>query len=285
MTLYPHWVESRDSVKYGAVTIYTYATDGRKEAVIDGSSMESITIPTDISVTSVTYNRDFEVGKFSTIMLPFAIDTLNVGGGSFYDVTGVADDFSNATIWHVNGSVAANTPYVVQTTAKNITFNGPVTLKATEENIYETRVNGKPWYFKGSYAKRVFSEGDPELGYAYGFVAKNVTINGHDFTAGKFVKAGTGAWLRPMRAYLVYDPSLAASKSAGLDRSTYMVPPEELEVLVVDPQGNVTQRDVLDTGTDEFRMDRWYDLQGRRLKGEPKTQGTYYHNGKREIVK
>ena len=285
ITLYPHWVESRDSVKYGAVTIYTYATDGRKEAVIDGSSMESITIPTDISVTSVTYNRDFEVGKFSTIMLPFAIDTLNVEGGSFYDVTGVADDFSNATIWHVNGSVAANTPYVVQTTAKNITFNGPVTLKATEENIYETRVNDKPWYFKGSYAKRVFSEGDPELGYAYGFVAKNVTINGHDFTAGKFVKAGTGAWLRPMRAYLVYDPSLAASKSAGLDRSTYMVPPEELEVLVVDPQGNVTQRDVLDTGTDEFRMDRWYDLQGRRLKGEPKTRGTYYHNGKRVIVK
>ncbi len=284
-TFYAKWIPEVETVQYGAITVYTYASDGHKEAVIDGASVDTISIPVDIEVTSVTYNRDFEIGKFSTIMLPFSIDTLNVDGGSFYDVTGVADDFSNATIWHVNGSVTANTPYIVQTTAKNITFTGNVTLKATERTIYESRVEGKPWYFKGSYAKRQFAEGDPELGYAYGFVAKDVNINGTDFEAGTFVKAGKNAWLRPMRAYLVYDPSFSASKSAGLNHGINMASPEEIEVLVVDPQGNVTQRGVLSPVPAESRMDRWYDLQGRRLNSKPETRGTYYHNGKRVIVK
>ena len=31
--------------------------------------------------------------------------------------------------------------------------------------------------------------------------------------------------------------------------------------------------------------DRWFDLQGRLLKGEPTVKGTYYHNGKAVVVK
>lgn len=32
-------------------------------------------------------------------------------------------------------------------------------------------------------------------------------------------------------------------------------------------------------------MDRWFDLQGRLLKGKPTVKGTYYHNGKAVVVK
>ena len=32
-------------------------------------------------------------------------------------------------------------------------------------------------------------------------------------------------------------------------------------------------------------MDRWFDLQGRLLKGKPTAKGTYYHNGKAVVVK
>lgn len=32
-------------------------------------------------------------------------------------------------------------------------------------------------------------------------------------------------------------------------------------------------------------VDRWFDLQGRLLKGKPTVKGTYYHNGKAVVVK
>ena len=32
-------------------------------------------------------------------------------------------------------------------------------------------------------------------------------------------------------------------------------------------------------------QDRWFDLQGRLLKGKPTVKGTYYHNGKAVVVK
>lgn len=31
--------------------------------------------------------------------------------------------------------------------------------------------------------------------------------------------------------------------------------------------------------------DRWFDLQGRLLKGKPTVKGTYYHNGKAVVIK
>ena len=33
------------------------------------------------------------------------------------------------------------------------------------------------------------------------------------------------------------------------------------------------------------REDRWFDLQGRLLKGKPTVKGTYYHNGKAVVIK
>lgn len=32
-------------------------------------------------------------------------------------------------------------------------------------------------------------------------------------------------------------------------------------------------------------VDRWFDLQGRLLKGKPTVKGTYYHNGKAVVIK
>ena len=282
LTLYPHWVEGLIVTTYGAVTVYIYA-DGHKEAVIDGASEETITIPEDIEVTSVTYNRSFTKGKSSTIVLPFDIDASKVGNAKFYKPSSISNDYKQISFDLAGDAVVANTPYIVIADQDGpITFEGPVTLKAS--TALEVSVGATNWVFKGSYAKRQFAEGDPELGYAYGFVAKDVNINGTNFEAGKFVKAGKNAWLRPMRAYLVYNGNSGAAKSAvGAGLAGEL--PDEINVVVQDEHGNVVERGVLNARTGEFRMDRWYDLQGRRLKGEPKTQGTYYHNGKRVIVK
>ena len=280
LILYPHWVEGLIKVeKFGGVTVYEY--ESHNEAVIDGSSLEAIDIPRNIKVSSLVYDRDFEIGKYSTIVLPFSIDSSNVENGTFYELTRISDGFDSIYVSAVK-NVAANTPYIMITRGSSLVFNDTVTLEKTSVN--DVRIGDSDWLFKGVYAKRQFAEGDPELGYAYGFVAKDVNINGTDFKAGKFVKAGKNAWLRPMRAYLVYNGNSGVAKSA-VGASLAGELPDEINVLARDEQGNVVERGVMNTRTGEFRMDRWYDLQGRKLNSKPETRGTYYHNGKRVIVK
>ena len=267
--------------KYGAVTITEKGST--RSAVVDASSQETLEIPENILVSSVQLDRTFEIGKYSTIVLPFSIDSSNVENGTFYELTRISDGFDSIYVSAVK-TVAANTPYIMIARGSRLVFNGSVTLEKTSFN--DVWIGNSDWLFKGVYAKRQFAEGDPELGYAYGFVAKDVNINGTDFKAGKFVKAGKNAWLRPMRAYLVYEGNTASGTAKSALGSGFEAElPDEINVMVQDEQGNVVERGVMNTRTGEFRMDRWYDLQGRRLKGEPKTQGTYYHNGSRVIVK
>lgn len=285
--LFPHWVKA---TSYGAVTVYTYENDdGRKEAVIDGSSEETITIPGDIEVSSVTYDRQFTKNQFSTIVLPFPIDTSNISGGSLYSLntvvkgpTGKWDTVKVSLI--TGGTTVANKPYLFKSKEGVLTFTGAVTLKNSSSKVDDVVDNGdgSTWTLKGVFSKKTFEDGDAELGRAYGFVAKATD----KFYAGQFAKAGVGAWLKPMRAYLVYDSGNSMGKSTGVGAMpSFADIPETIHVQVLDAQGNVTETGSLNTVTGEFKMDRWYDLQGRKLNAKPTVQGTYYHNGERVIVK
>ena len=283
LVLYPHWVESRDSVKYGAVTVYTYAVSGRVEAVIDGSSMDEIDIPEGFGVDTVIYNRTFEAGKHSTIVLPFSIGVNDVDGATFYELARVTKQdgkWKDVEVYAVeSGTLTANTPYIVTTTGSTVTFKVPVSFESTQTLDTAIVDNGDDshWEFRGTYKEIVFGN-LPEIGRAYGFAAEEKD-GAH---IGNFVKAGPRAWMRPMRAYLVYEP--AAENSSGKVASVFDIP-EEMEVLVRNEKDEVVERGVLNTRTGEIRMDSWYDLQGRKLNRKPQTQGSYYHNGSRVIVK
>ncbi len=284
-TFYAKWIPEVETVQYGAITVYTYASDGHKEAVIDGSSIETIDIPEGFDVTSVVYDRTFAAGKHSTIVLPFSIDVANTSGATFYGLSGVTKQdgkWKDVQVYEItSGNLSANTPYIVKTTDSTITFNGPVSFASTQalNPAVVDNGDGTRWEFRPSYEKIVF--GDlPEIGRAYGFAAEDKD----GAKIGSFVKAGPLAWMRPMRAYLVYEGNSGMTKSAlGSGFETEL--PDEINVVVQDEQGNVVERGVLDTRTGEFRMDSWYDLQGRKLNRKPQTQGTYYHNGSRVIVK
>ena len=283
LVLYPHWVEKRDSVKYGAVTVYTYAVSGRVEAVIDGSSMDEIDIPEGFGVDTVIYNRTFEAGKHSTIVLPFSIGVNDVDGATFYELARVTKQdgkWKDVEVYAVeSGTLTANTPYIVTTTGSTVTFKVPVSFESTQTLDTAIVDNGDDshWEFRGTYKEIVFGN-LPEIGRAYGFAAEEKD-GAH---IGNFVKAGPRAWMRPMRAYLVYEP--AAENSSGKVASMFDIP-EEMGVLVRNEKGDVVERGVLNTRTGDIRMDSWYDLQGRKLNRKPESQGTYYHNGSRVIVK
>ena len=99
------------------------------------------------------------------------------------------------------------------------------------------------------------------------------------------MKAGPRAYIPAMRAYLVYKESNGGAKSAsGLGYGTESLP-ETIGVVLMDAQGNVTEKGTLNTVTGRIHMDRWFDVQGRVLKNKPTIKGRYLHNGRLEVVK
>ena len=61
--------------------------------------------------------------------------------------------------------------------------------------------------------------------------------------------------------------------------------PSVIDVEITDENDNVLKIGKLNTVTGKVRVDRWFDLKGRKLNAEPKNSGSYYRNGKRVIVK
>ena len=286
ITLYAKWIPDEPVVtQYGGITVTTYS-DGTASAEIDDTSFETVEITTDVVVNSISFSRVFSNGKMSTVMFPFSIDTSEVAGGKFYELVEFSNEGSRWTATAQEpeaGTIVANKPYLLMPTANGtLSFNlkDPVTFNTS--NMQPTVIGN--WEFKGTYSYHRFTTDDPEFGRAYGFAA--AASNGIE--VGQFVKAGSGAWLRPMRAYLVNN----SGKSGGLTRSVsarrvmdVSELPETIDLTLKDNHGNVVGTGTLNTRTGEFKANSWFDLRGRRLNGKPTTKGTYYNNGRKVIIK
>lgn len=284
--LYPHWVKA-SSVRvthYGAVTVYEYVDD-KTVAEIDGDYTGPDTVDiSDVHVDEVVFIRKFEVGKMSTIMLPFAIDTSKVTGGTFYRFKRVEGEEGSRKVYVgkiKTEQMAASTPYLVMPTASEITFEGNVIFN-TDVEPAENLTNGA-WELKGVYAYTEFGEliENNKNDDFYGFAAQERD----GAKVGQFVKLGN-AKSPALRAYLVEHKGVALAKSVGETLgSRNWAFANEIDVVIVDEEDNVVETGKLNTVTGEFRMDHWFDLNGRKLNAKPTTRGTYYHNGERVIVK
>lgn len=271
-------------LKYGAVNVSV----DRSLATIDGAYVndDEVEIGFDVAVDTVVFTRTFVSGAASTMMLPFSIAVENVEGAKFYGFSQMVKDENGkwtAGVSEVTGTLEANTPYLVKPTQTSLVFHGEVTLNTTGTKV--STVDAYPeWEFRGTYRHFVFGE-EGIAGTAYGFVAKDTTLSGKHFDAGQFVKAGPRAYIPAMRAYLVYNESNGGAKSAsGLGYGTESLP-ETIGVVLMDAQGNVTEKGTLNTVTGRIHMNRWFDVQGRVLKNKPTIKGRYLHNGRLEVVK
>jgi len=298
-------------------------------AIIDGSyganadEPEAVSIPADIEVNSVEMTREFPTGSdnaFSTTVLPFDVNTANVSGlRAVLRYNGIKNGstISMKVLWAEKGYIknkdgsdkeyehaqmAANTPYLVL--MKNSEFKlkseaYPITLKQTAPA--NTEIEGCNWVFHGTWKYKKWGSScstgkqdcDKETGFAYGFAASASEDNKID--VGTFVKVGEGAWIRPMRAYLVHKdklqtPRFARANGAYVKRPTVL--PEELPELmsiVIDGDGDENETTVIgqfNTRTGEFKMnyDRGkFDLKGRRVDGKNNARGAYY--GKKVLKK
>ena len=307
---------------YAAVQVFEDA-DGKTHAEIDGAydGMDAVALDEEITVESVVFNRKFPKGKYSTTVLPFDVNTENVEGldavlryNGIKTVNGVSsirmkvvwatDDWAvtNEVVNADGGykrysdvNLTANTPYLVQMGQENLKVNGGVTLKATAP----ANVSIDGWTFHGTWQyKKWGAPGvDSETGNAYGFAASS--SDDDKIKVGDFVRVGEGAWILPMRAYLVSTDILEGTSPAKLVRANgaYVKRPSvmqeelpEFMSIVIDGDGDENETTVIgqfNTRTGEFKMnyDRGkFDLKGRRVNSEKRNaRGAYY--GKKVLKK
>ena len=302
-------------------------TNNCNSAKFSGTSTEPVVIPAAIEVKAVSLERKFSAGKASTVMLPFDYTCNEADGGEFYDFAGVEKDkVTNqwvATMTKVN-QLKANTPYmfVAANDIDGITFTLPekVTLNTTGGGECQKADKGSHWTFKGTYSYMKWTsdtkdaeytkERADEIGKVYGFagVAKD------DIKLGDFVKAASGARIRPLTCYLIWNNT--PNSTRGMTRAAG---DEELPSSIVvrllsnigpgnqgddngnqgngddnqgngDDQGNddnggTTTIGTLDTETGEIDFGGWYTLSGRKLDTKPTQKGLYIHNGKKIVIK
>ena len=273
--------------RYAAINILEDQR-GKGVAVNGGyNGDEAIMITDSIEVDYVDYSRNFSTSGFSTIVLPFDVNTSNVSGlkkvAAFSEIRTNDDGRLVAVMSLVrkdsvgvpDTTLKANTPYMVLMNDGKFAVDGGVTLVPTVEPV----VRSGTWEFRGTLAKRVWAEGDADLGHVYGFAAEERPDQ--NIRIGQFVKAGAGAWIRPGRAYLINVPE-TQQNHVGAGRPAIaalpsVVLPEDMDVVIEESDGSTTFVGRFNARTGEFvkMKARTYDLKGRNVNGKPRVKGMF----------
>lgn len=294
-----HFAILDKSADYAAVGIFK-DEDGHSIASIDGNYGEdgSVNIDEEITVDSVIFERSFLKNTRSTIVLPFSVSTSQIKGLKEVLAFGkiVVENGQKAvgmnTVWDNTSSehvtLNAYTPYIVLMDGEKLDISGAVTLEVTRDAVDAGIEENSEWEFRGSLGYKKWADGDPELGSIYGFAASS-DENLH-IEVGDFVRAAAGAWIVPMRAYLVKKPSASTVRASGAyaartAASSVEELPERMSIVIIKNDENVENGEhttvigQFNTRKDPFRvnfMPRTYDLKGRFVGNGRKAKGVYY---------
>ena len=309
------------------VETYSYSGDKSYIIEYDDMPLGIKDVKTKQRTNYLRYNRPFTRDKAVTIMLPFDFrkndlrrgEYDNISEGKFYEFAGieevpfnmwiavmkeVGEEGSNET---TETTMKANTPYLFMPgeDAKYVYFtNGDdydqgfdIFTEGYERGNKQTEYDGSDgtyswnkWNFKGTYQPRYWSdsENSEEIGKVYGFAGANKEVDEQLVVAGDFVRAKSGAKIRPTSCYLMWAGS-EPSNARALTRSAAATEelPQSITVKLISASGETTAIGTLDTKTGEMTFDSesWYTLDGVRLSGKPSTKGIYINNGKKVVIK
>lgn len=283
----------------------TFSDDGENGLTLVATIHDDATtfsIPQDIKVDTVVFTRQFTAEGYSTITLPFSIESskINEGANTFAKLKEVKEEdgvFTDA-VGESTTSLEAYTPYLLTINSAELLVSGAVTLKKTPEKATTTVGD---WSFIGTMAKKRWQDDDKkqnagELGRVYGFAG---SANKNNLAIGSFVKAGNKVAILPLRAYLIYNGSEPEKKPAapGAEYAPAAVAsidklPESMRVIIVDPAPADTDEDDnqitaiknLKAPANIVKSDRWHDVTGRSMN-KPKAQGAYVNYRTPVIVK
>ena len=279
--------------EYAAIGIYKDGGDKLRAAIDGNFSGELAEVLTeDVKVESVEFNREFPKNAYSTVVLPFDVNTNDLEGVLkvlAFDGLTVDEKGQKAAgmkeVWSAETSteyvdLKAYTPYIMMMSGENLVIKSSVTLKKMEESV--AVVDG--WALRGTLEYKKWEENDPEIGIVYGFAAGADEDLG--VKVGDFVKVAAGAWINPMRAYLI---KVLPKKVAAHGAYVTPVPsiteelPDRMSIVIVkgDKNGEDVHTTVIgqfNTRASEFRMNfvpRTYDLKGRSVGEGRKARGVY----------
>ena len=257
-------------------------------ATFDMTSNTAVEVAKDIYVNTVNLTRTLASNKPCTVMFPFAATPDHIGGGTFYEFTGVTYDDGEGkwkatmTAKGTYDNLTANTPYLLVPSAT--AFDNDIYVSGmlnTTTGTRETTVGD--WTFKGVYAEKTWTAGD--VGNDYGFAATSGTATDGvtPVSGGDFVKIAAGAHIKPMRAYLTYTGSGNpwAASAPAMNRAASSLP-SSISVVLVEADGSTT---TVGTIHMERNAEGWYSLDGMQLDSKPTQKGLYIHNGRKEVVK
>ena len=287
-------------------------------------------ITTQLRVPLLRYKRTFTNGKPVTVMMPFNFtkSAFKKSGssdgltGHFYEFKGIHLDPPTSKWTAEMGepdnpettTMKANTPYLYVPDDEPeywyIDNGGSGVNIFTQDNGGGTKVTPydgsnesfrwNKWDFIGTYQPRYWYDGSDsehpaenigELGKVYGFAgATKVYNNTITVEAGDFVRAKSGAKIRPTSCYLMwtgYEPDYAPARGLTRGAAADEEMPQRITVKLVSARGEITGIGEIDTTTGEvsFDSEAWYTLDGVRLSGQPSTKGIYINNGKKVIIK
>ena len=276
VTLYAKWEKVYPFLvnDYGAIKVYE-DENGKLTAEIDGEyTGEGVfSVEEEFGVSSVVLNRSFTAFVPVTLTLPFDIDLNNVENARFYTFGGVSVDENGKKSVEANrvkeGTLAANTPYMVVPTGTSILFKGSVTFRETVDPV--TTVG--TWQFCGTYSyKTVAAE---NVNSIYGIKG---SADG-EIPQGSFVKFMEGSWFVPMRAYLLNTE--VSNRRLAKAYSTTSVNISRIEIVwnegdeeIVEEQTTSVRKPIVSSKIVNMRSA--YDLKGRQVNGKTKVKGAYY---------
>ncbi len=308
----PTYGDLVEQYSYSGVKSYNIEYDDKPLGIPD--------ITSQLSTSLLRYKRTFTVGKPVTVMLPFNFtkSDFKQGGssdgltGHFYEFKGIRLDVNESNKWvAVMGesdnpettTMKANTPYLYvpgeNTSYWYIENYGGIPIftegydGGTKVKPYDGTADfaWNKWNFIGTYQPRYWSETEhfEEVGKVYGFAGNTKDVDEKPVVAGDFVRAKSGAKIRPTSCYLMWAGS-EPSNARALTRSAAATEeelPQSITVKLVGANGETTAIGTLDTKTGEMTFDSeaWYTLDGVRLSGKPSSKGIYINNGKKIVIK
>ena len=311
----PTYGDLVETYDYSGVKSYNIEYDDKPLGIPD--------ITSQLTTSLLRYKRTFTTGKPVTVMLPFNFTksdfrqggSSNAVTGHFYEFKGIRLDVNVSNKWvavmkevgsddaNEVTTMKANTPYLYvpgeDTNYWYIENYGgiPIFTEGYEGGEKQTEYDGSKesyswnkWNFKGTYQPRYWSDSEnpEEIGKVYGFAGNTKEVDGQTVVAGDFVRAKSGAKIRPTSCYLMWAGS-EPSNARALTRSAAATEelPQSITVKLISASGETTAIGTLDTTTGEMTFDSeaWYTLDGVRLSGKPSSKGIYINNGKKIVIK
>lgn len=245
---------------------------------------------------NVYHTRQFKQNVLATICLPFKIETFT--SGSIYSMFGIEHNeetdewvslfFEDNPDYYHNNLTKEGKPYLfLPTETAEVTFVGKMTVEQQGVTPTPNEAQAKGWNMRGTYSNISFADMNYDYNI-YGFVSAYNGTEEVDFTdeivdAGEFVLASGNAYWPAFRAYLD-DQNVPQYVSDQTGPSARREAPRTTSVKV-----RLVKKDATTTGVSSLESvvsdDSWYDLQGRRIVGEPAKAGIYVKNGSKKLVK